>query len=176
MERTLDASRRTATDPGPSIRRARPDEAATLTALARRSKASWGYDADFLARAATELTITPFQVAEHQAWVLADEGGTILGFHLVIAGDPAVLEDLWLEPGSIGQGFGQRLWEHAVAVARASGASAIELDADPNALGFYERMGAVRVGSTPSWMEPDRELPRMRLDMQDAPRPTSAGR
>lgn len=76
-----------------------------------------------------------------------------------------MLEDLWLEPEAIGAGHGRRLWEHAVAVARACGASAMELDAEPNAMGFYERMGAVRVGVTASSVVPGRELPRMRVPL-----------
>mgnify|MGYP006181464253 CR=1 FL=1 len=40
---------RQAPDLDPAIRRASPAEAGTLSALALRSKAHWGYDADFLA-------------------------------------------------------------------------------------------------------------------------------
>ena len=147
------------------IRQARPDEAERLSELARRSKASWGYDEDFMRRAAVELTITRDAIASHEVWVLEDEGDAILGFHRVISGDPAVLEDLWLEPEAMGAGHGRRLWEHAAAVARRGGASAMELDADPNALAFYERMGAVRVGVRPSAVVAGRELPRMRLEL-----------
>jgi ribosomal protein S18 acetylase RimI-like enzyme len=84
-----------------------------------------------------------------------------------IPGKTAVLEDLWLEPEVIGRGHGRRLWEHAASVARAGGATAMELDAEPNALGFYERMGAVRVGVTPSQTFPGRELPRLRLPLRE---------
>jgi GNAT superfamily N-acetyltransferase len=69
--------------------------------------------------------------------VIEDDSG-IIGFHRVIPGEPAVLEDLWLESEAIGAGHGRRLWEHAVGVARAGGASAMELDAEPNAMGFYD--------------------------------------
>jgi len=146
------------------IRRARPDEAEQLTGLARRSKAHWGYDEEFLRRAAADLTITPPAIAEHEVWVLENDG-RIIGFHRVIPGEPAVLEDLWLEPDAIGAGHGRRLWEHAIGVARSGGASAMELDAEPNAMGFYQRMGAVRVGATVSRVIPGRELPRMRVPL-----------
>jgi GNAT superfamily N-acetyltransferase len=149
------------------IRRAQPGEAQLLTELARRSKASWGYDADFMERAAGELTITSAAIIEHEVWVLEDRKGMVIGFHRVIPGEPAVLEDLWLEPDAIGGGHGRRLWEHAESVARAGGATAMELDAEPNAMGFYERMGAVRVGVTPSRTFPGRELPRMRLPLRE---------
>jgi GNAT superfamily N-acetyltransferase len=140
------------------IRRARPEEAEQLSSLARRSKAHRGYDAQFLRRVAAELTITPRAITDHEVWVLEDQGG-IIGFHRVIPGQPAVLEDLRLEPEAIGAGHGRRLWEHAVGVARAGGASTMELDAEPHAMGFYQRMGAVRVGVTASTVVPGRELP-----------------
>ena len=133
-----------------------------LTALALRAKAHWGYDADFMERAAAEIVIGPDDVERHEVWVLEAGSGQVVGFHRVILGEPAVLEDLWLEPAAIGQGRGRQLWDHAVATARAGGAAALELDADPNATGFYERMGAVRVGSTPSAIDASRALPRMR--------------
>jgi hypothetical protein len=43
----------------------------------------------------------------------------------------------------------------------------LELDAEPNAMGFYERMGAVRVGVTASTLVPGRELPRMRVPLDE---------
>lgn len=151
------------------IRSARPEEAEQLSGLARRSKAHWGYDAEFLRRVTAELTIMPLAIAEHEVWVL-EADGRVIGFHRVIPGDPAVLEDLWLEPEAIGGGHGRRLWEHAIGVARAGGASAMELDAEPNAMGFYERMGAVRVGVTASSVIPGRELPRMRVPLDERAR------
>jgi ADP-ribose pyrophosphatase YjhB (NUDIX family) len=147
------------------IRRGRPDEAEPLTDLARRAKAHWGYDAGFMARASAEIAISAAAVVDHEVWVLEDASGRVIGFHRVITGDPAILEDLWVEPSAIGQGHGRLLWEHAVAVGRAAGATAIELDADPNAVGFYERMGAVCVGETPSTITPGRTVPRMRLEL-----------
>ncbi len=76
---------------------------------------------------------------------------------------------MWVEPDAMGNGHGRRLFEHAVAIARSLGATALELDADPNAVGFYERMGMERIGETPSTLIPGRALPRMRWT-RDAPR------
>jgi len=151
--------------PGLRIRRARPEESTELSALAERSKAHWDYDADFVARVRAELTLRAEDIEAHDVWVLEDEPGAIVGFHRVIAGEPAILEDLWLDPTAIGAGLGRRLWEHAVAIARAGGASALELDAEPNAVGFYRRMGADVIGETPSSVVPGRKLPRMRIGL-----------
>lgn len=150
--------------PEHAIRRAQRGESDVLTALARRAKAHWGYPPDLLALFAGDLVLREPAIAEDEVWVLDGETGP-LGFHRVVIGEPAVLEDLWIEPAAIGAGHGRRLWSHAVEIARTAGATAIELDADPNAVGFYERMGARHVGDTPSAVVPGRTLPRMRADL-----------
>ena len=157
--------RRIEATPATRIRRARPDEADALTALARRAKAHWGYDAGFMERIRDAMSISPADVEGDEVWVLDDGTGRIVGYHRVLAGDPAEIEDLWVEPDAMGAGHGRRLFEHAVAIARSGGASAVELDADPNAVGFYERMGMRRIGETPSTTFPGRSLPRVRLEL-----------
>ena len=151
--------------PEPRIRRARQDEADALSDLAARSKAHWGYDAGFLERVRDAMTLRPEDVDQHEVWVLETTSGAPIGYHRVIRGDPAELEDLWVEPSAIGSGAGRLLFEHAVGVARRAGASALEIDADPNAVGFYERMGAVRIGETASNLIPGRTLPRLRISI-----------
>jgi GNAT superfamily N-acetyltransferase len=147
------------------IRDARPGEGRALTALARRAKAHWGYEPELLARFADDLEISETAIAAGEVRVLESSVGTVIGVHRLVPDEPAVLEDLWVEPDVIGTGLGRRLWEDAVDRARAAGRHAIELDADPNARGFYERMGAVRVGETPSSVVPGRALPRMRFEL-----------
>ena len=147
------------------LRRARPDEADALTALSHRSKASWGYPPELMERFLAELEITPEHIRNGEVWVVED-GGTCLGVCRLSLGDVAVIEDLWVEPSAMGRGHGRRLWDHVVEVARSAGAGAIELNADPNAVAFYERMGARVVGATPSTAVAGRSLPRMRIDLR----------
>jgi GNAT superfamily N-acetyltransferase len=147
----------------PLLRRAKPEEAAFLTALALRSKAHWGYDAEFMAGAARELILSSESIGRDEVWVIETSDGTVLGYYRVLRGEPPVLEDLWVEPHRIGTGLGRILWEHAVGVARSTGASYMDLVADPNAVGFYERMGAVHLGEIASAIRPGRMLPRMRF-------------
>jgi GNAT superfamily N-acetyltransferase len=152
--------------PEPRIRQARPNEADALTALAGRSKAHWGYDTAFMELVRDAMTLRPEDVDRHEVWVLESASGDPIGYHRVIPGDPAELEDLWVEPSAIGSGGGRRLFEHALEVARSGGASALEIDADPHAVGFYERMGAVRIGETASKLIPGRLLPRLRMPIR----------
>lgn len=51
-------------------------------------------------------------------------------------------------------------------VARALGLSSLLIDADPNAEGFYLRMGAERVGEVPSGSISGRMLPLLRYGLR----------
>ena len=151
----------------PAIRRAQPEEAADLRALAHRSKAHWPYSDEFLEKVRPLLTLEPDDVAAHEVWVLETDG-RVVGWHRVtLHDDRAELEDLWLEPGWIGSGWGRQLFEHAVGVARGAGATRLEWDAEPYAEGFYRAMGGEEIGRSPSAAVPGRTLPRMRLELSD---------
>ena len=144
-----------------TLRSARPDEAGALAALAVRSKSHWGYPVAFLDRFARTHGLTAEVVAANDVRVL-ESAGRVRGFSTVLRrGAVAVLDDLWLEPDEIGRGTGRLLFAHAAARAAAAGATAMEWEAEPYAMGFYERMGAATVSWTPSPL--GRPLPVMRL-------------
>jgi GNAT superfamily N-acetyltransferase len=147
----------------PTIRRARPEEAPALRALAHRSKAHWPYSAEFLAAVEPMLQLDPADVVAHEVWVL-EKAGSVAGWHRVtLHGERAELEDMWLEPRLIGTGLGRVLFEHAIGVAEGAGATRMEWDAEPYAEGFYRAMGGEEIGRSPSAAEEGRTLPRMRL-------------
>jgi GNAT superfamily N-acetyltransferase len=144
-----------------SVRRARPEEAADLTALAMRAKASWGYDADFMAQCRAELTLTADKMASWTVWV-AEQGGQIAGMIALAAeGESAELEDFMVEPGFQGMGVGRALMDALLAECHRLGLASIGLDADPNAEPVYRKLGFTTVGQSPSGSIPGRMLPRM---------------
>ena len=56
---------------------------------------------------------------------------------------------------------------HAAGVAAATGATVMEIESDPNAEGFYKRMGATRVGEVAAEIEGEkRVLPLLRFDLR----------
>lgn len=147
------------------IRPARPGEAGQLTALAIRSKAHWGYDAAFLALCEESLAVAPADCASGAILVALDTD-RIVGFTKV-TGTPPVgeLEDLWVDPDVMGRGVGRALLDAATARAREHGFRALLLDADPHAESFYLHVGATRISRTQSTVDPDRYLPRLRIDL-----------
>lgn len=148
---------------GITIRPARPDEAADLSALALRAKGHWGYDEAFLAACRDDLTVTPEEIAVGTIAVTTRDGELCGFYQLLGAGATAELDDLWVDPRAIGQGHGRALWQHAVATARERGCRELRVQSDPHAEGFYRAMGAERIGSKPSTVFPGKELPLLRL-------------
>ena len=104
-----------------------------LREIAYRAKAHWGYDPQRVRAWADAIDVEDGRVllVEDDAWA-----------SLVPQSDVCVLEDLWVDPAAMGRGLGRRLFERACTRARELGASRLEWEAEPNAIGFYERMGA----------------------------------
>jgi GNAT superfamily N-acetyltransferase len=169
--------------PALRIRRARAEEgpllAPLLTDLCRRSKAHWGYDPELLDRWASDLAITEDDI-DRDAVLLAELGdqddaapARIAGFARISRGTgahldhptPAKLNDLWVEPTAIGTGVGRALFDAAREVARTLPADQLLIVADPNAEGFYLRMGARRIGEEVSEVVDGRRLPILLIDL-----------
>jgi GNAT superfamily N-acetyltransferase len=143
-----------------TVRAATAADRPRLREVARASKGHWGYDAERLRTWADAL-----EYPEHREHWVAECDGAVAGYASLLPpeGGACVLDDLWIDPPFIGRGIGSLLFAHAVARARALGAQTVRLEAEPNAVGFYERMGARVVGSTTgSW---GRELPVMALEL-----------
>jgi GNAT superfamily N-acetyltransferase len=150
------------------IRRAVPDEAVGLTQIAHAAKRHWGYPEDWIELWKDDLTITPDFILNNEVFV-ATVGDEIVGCcALVVSGSLAEIEHMWLKPEHMGAGIGRALFEHAKRRTEERGANVLELSADPNAEGFYQHMGAMRIGEVRADMDSQpRVLPRMRIDLRD---------
>ena len=150
------------------LRTARAADATVLSALAMRSKAQWGYDPDFLERCRDELTVGPVEIADENV-VLAESGDRPRGFFGIgaIADSPDDWDVLFffVDPEAIGSGIGRQLWSAMLALARRRGVRRIFIESDPQAEGFYRRMGARRVGEAVSSIDPRRKLPFLDFDL-----------
>ena len=148
----------------PSVRRALASESAALTALGLRSKAHWGYDEAFMALAADEMNIGSDLIGGSSAYVAESDGAVVGVYVLCLEHGQPTLRDLWVEPRAIGTGVGSILWAHMLGEARRLGYRTVRLTSDPNAEGFYLRMGARRIGEVESCGIPGRMLPRMEVE------------
>jgi GNAT superfamily N-acetyltransferase len=148
------------------IRPARRDEAAFLSDLALRSKAHWGYSAEFLAACRDELALSADAIAAGEVFALEVEG-CVLGFHSLEHVSDAVVElgHLFVEPKAIGAGHGRALIGHARREAERRGYRVMVIQGDPNAEGFYAAIGARRIGARESASVPGRQLPLFELPL-----------
>jgi GNAT superfamily N-acetyltransferase len=153
-------------DGGIEIGRASPGDAEVLTRIAFAAKRYWGYPERWIEGWRETLTITPEFVRDNEVHA-AVEGGEPFGFYaLGGTGRELELEHLWVSPAWIGTGAGRRLFEHAMDRAASRGAKQVEIEADPNAEGFYLRMGARRTGENVYEIEGHRRvLPRMVVEL-----------
>jgi GNAT superfamily N-acetyltransferase len=147
-----------------SIRPARADEGERLRAIALAAKAHWGYDEDWVRGWAAQGDFSPEALAARPVLV-AELGGHALGFaSLIPRGEVCVLDDLWIDPDWMGHGIGTRLFEACTERALDLGAKRLEWEAEPNAVGFYEKLGGRYLRDSPP-TELGRVIPVMGLEL-----------
>ena len=131
-----------------AIRDARADEASALEALQRRSADVWEEYRAQLAANPDAIEPPHRAIADGRVRVAVDASGRLLGFSVVlpIRGGRCELADLFVEPNSMRLGVGRLLVDDLAARAAAAGASHVDVIANPNALGFYERLGFETTG------------------------------
>ena len=142
------------------IVRATPADAPRLTEIAFAAKRHWGYPERWIQTWRNILTMRPEFIAANDTYSAIDDA-RVVGFYLLTTeNDGLHLDHLWILPGEMGRGIGRALFEHAVEQAKRLRFRAIKIEADPNAEGFYLRMGAKRVGTQVTEIEGEgRELP-----------------
>lgn len=144
-----------------SLRPPKPEELPAASALCLRSKAYWGYDEDFMAACVSELTLTTHDMKNDPIIVAEDERGLAGVAHVKMEDGACYLEKLFVDTDRMGKGVGRLLYNWALEAARRLGAEEVIVEADPDAVPFYERMGCLPAGEAPSGSIPGRVLPRL---------------
>ncbi|MEK6280653.1 MAG: GNAT family N-acetyltransferase [Acidobacteriota bacterium] len=144
------------------IRKASPIDADVLTQIALDAKRQWGYPEHWMKHWQADLTISTDYLTKNHVFV-AESDGRIVGFYaLVFRKDKAELDHMWVAPEHMGTGVGKELFIHAMQDAAGRHISEVLISSEPNAEGFYEKMGAYRIGETVSEIEGQpRSLPLM---------------
>ena len=158
---------------GLRIREAQPNDTEAISSLAIRSKAHWGYTPEQMATFRGELTMTSEILATRTVFVAevntdAETDTEIVGYYsLNIHGPHKVeLEHLFVAPTLLGYGMGTHLYEDARRVAQEVGAITMVIQSDPNAKGFYVKMGARLVKEIPSSI-PGRTIPLFEANLSE---------
>jgi ribosomal protein S18 acetylase RimI-like enzyme len=147
------------------IRPALPGEAKALSQIALSAKRHWGYPARWIEIWTPQLIFSPDYFQENETWV-AEEDHPIAFYTLQERDGNAWIENLWVLPDYMGQGLGRQLFLHAMSRSLELGYKILQLAADPNAVGFYEKMGMNKIGERQSEIEGQpRSLPIMEIDL-----------
>lgn len=143
------------------VREPTVEELPALSALCLKSKAVWGYDNDFMEACRGELTIDRLDLWSTSIAV-AEKDGKVVGVAQVkVVGGEADLLKLFVEPTTLHGGVGRALFVWATDQATRRGANRLVIEADPDAVPFYRRMGAEDCGFAPSGSIAGRMLPRL---------------
>ncbi|MGQ0686478.1 GNAT family N-acetyltransferase [Bradyrhizobium sp.] len=140
-------------------------ELPALSELCMRSKAVRGYDAAFMEACRAELSFDPRDLASSQIAVAARRNAVLGVAQVRMAGDEADLLKLFVEPTALRGGVGQALFGWAIDTAKELGAQRMTIEADPDAVPFYRRLGARDAGLVPSGSIAGRWLPRLFVEL-----------
>jgi ribosomal protein S18 acetylase RimI-like enzyme len=129
------------------IKAARPEEAVRLTEIAFAAKRHWGYPENWMKSWREILTVTPDFIATHETFSAVIDDQSVGFYALRQKGTRLDLLHLWVLPKWMRRGIGRSLFCHALERVKALGFRELEIESDPNAEGFYQRMAARRVGT-----------------------------
>ena len=149
--------------------RAQPEDAKTLTAIAMAAKRHWGYPENWMMKWQEILTVSPDCVSANIVYK-AMRAGEIIGFYVLFNSHELLeLKHLWVHPDEIGHGVGKQLMMHVIRQAAPAEHENMEIESDPNAVGFFKKMGARSVGARIYKLEgSQRMLPLLYLNIPRA--------
>lgn len=150
------------------IRDAVSHDAGLMSEIAVRSKAHWGYSAEFMADCRDELAVLPGDIESGEImYSVVEQDQVIVGFYALEKRSESEfeLEAMFVEPDRIGSGIGRALMDHAVARASRLGGRKLVIQSDPYAERFYRAAGGVVVGTRESFSISGRFLPVLEIDL-----------
>lgn len=123
-------------------RRARPEDASAITALARRA---YGKYVARIGREPKPMTADYHAaITVHQLWVLEEGGSLVAVLELIPAADHLLIENIAVDPSGQRRGIGRRLLTFAETEARRQGLAEIRLYTNERFtenLALYARLG-----------------------------------
>lgn len=149
-----------------AVRKATNPDIASINEIMQLSKAHWGYDEAFMDAFMQKFSINENYLANQNVHIIFKDKD-IIGFFSFIFhdNDSLELDHFFLHPNYIGKGLGKRLWKECCIVASGLGAKEFILWSDPQAEGFYAKMGCKKIGVKKSPFMPNRYPSIMRYEL-----------
>lgn len=128
-------------------------ETEELRLLARESEAHWGYDESFMGIFDNTFNITESFIRENPVFS-AREGECMAAFWGMRPDENGwELEYFYVSENVLGKGLGKKMWKHMTGWCEEQGVKQFHFVTSPQAVGFYEKMGAVQDGESRSLMD-----------------------
>ena len=150
------------------IRYALPNESEQLTKLAFLSKSSWGYPKEMMEAWKEDLTITP-EMIKNSISIVASINNQIIGFWCrpKIKSEDISNGFLFIRPDYMGKGLAKNLWRSISSELISNGIESFTIEADPNAVPFYLKLGALQIAEKESKIIVGRKIPILRFQLND---------
>ena len=119
-----------------------------------------------------ELTYSPQDIEKNQFFV-AEIDFLIIGFFVLktVSATLIELEALFIDPAYINRGYGRKLINFAISVAKKSGSEIMIIQSDPHVKNFYLKVGCKFIGERESVSISDRYLPLFAIELTKDNRP-----
>jgi len=146
------------------IREANCLENSILSEISFAAKRYWDYPEEYFKIWKEELTVTQEYIEKNIVYV-AEIDKVLVGFFLIVevpnefwAGKVFVKKGFWLEhifikPEYIRKGIGTKLMRYVNSICEEKGIDCLNIFSDPNAKGFYNKIGAKYIGESLSSIE-----------------------
>ncbi len=144
------------------IRALKKGESGSLSEIAFKAKKYWGYKREWMEAWSVDLTVKEEEIDSWLGLGVETEGKLIAFGMVKVEGEKGDLEHLWVLPEYMGVGIGKKLFKALIDQIRSRNVSGLEILSDPNAVGFYEKMGARVMGEQATKIA-GRKLPKMEL-------------
>lgn len=146
-----------------AIRAAQMSDLPSVNALMHGSSA---YQGTYYAIIENYFVTGPYLAANKV--YLAERDGELLGFYGLVLGAEPDLDLMFVSDAAQGSGVGRLLFEHMKSIARRNGVASVRIGSHPPAVGFYESMGAIRVGVSPPSGKISWERPVLKLELLES--------
>ncbi|MFR1709392.1 MAG: GNAT family N-acetyltransferase [Clostridium sp.] len=144
-----------------NIRRAKVGDANILTNIAINSEAYWGYDEDYMESFKDTYRVSENYISNYPTFLMEDDK-EVVGFYGILMNEGETeLEYFFIDPRYIRKGYGKLLWQHVIETARSLNIKAFEIITSPEAIGFYTKLGALKIGEVESLVKVGRKIPRL---------------
>ena len=121
-----------------------------LTETAFMSKKIWNYTDEQMSLWTNDLTITASYIEENKVFKIFDDQNYVGFFSLVPKDEFIELDHFWFLPGNTGKEFGKMSFEFIKRLAMNNNYNTLQVYSEPNADGFYSKMGGKIIQSKES--------------------------